>query len=188
MDLAAHHYRNLPPTISQVLLICRKSNCPPATGCFFWGPATELSSSVDWGLDWLYALWSGVSNMCSAELVVALVIIQPDLRRPRGPFSGRSYTRFTVGLGPSRALIKKATRTLTAPPQAAPNAGFERMVAKVCLGKVAGVRAREVLHFGCDWQQLVEMTPSGRRFSTSSAPAPWRRTAGPGSRCALARS
>jgi DNA invertase Pin-like site-specific DNA recombinase len=39
-------------------------------------------------------------------------------------------------------------------------AGFERMVAEVCLGKVGAVAAREVLRFARnsrDWQQLVEM-------------------------------
>ena len=39
-------------------------------------------------------------------------------------------------------------------------AGFERMVAEVCLGKVAAVCAREVLRFARnsrDWQQLIEM-------------------------------
>jgi len=39
-------------------------------------------------------------------------------------------------------------------------AGFERMVADVCLGKVGAVAAREVLRFARnsrDWQQLIEM-------------------------------
>ena len=39
-------------------------------------------------------------------------------------------------------------------------AGFERMVAEVCLGKVGAVAAREVSRFARnsrDWQQLVEM-------------------------------
>ena len=39
-------------------------------------------------------------------------------------------------------------------------AGFERMVAEVCLGKVGAVRAREVSRFARntrDWQQLIEM-------------------------------
>lgn len=39
-------------------------------------------------------------------------------------------------------------------------AGFERMVAEVCLGKIGGVAAREVSRFARnsrDWQQLVEM-------------------------------
>jgi DNA invertase Pin-like site-specific DNA recombinase len=39
-------------------------------------------------------------------------------------------------------------------------AGFERMVAKVCLGKVGAVAAREVSRFARnsrDWQQLIEM-------------------------------
>lgn len=39
-------------------------------------------------------------------------------------------------------------------------AGFDRMVAEVCLGKVGAVAAREVSHFACnnrDWQQLIEM-------------------------------
>jgi DNA invertase Pin-like site-specific DNA recombinase len=39
-------------------------------------------------------------------------------------------------------------------------AGFERMVAEVCLGKVGGVAAREVSPFARnsrDWQQLIEM-------------------------------
>ncbi len=39
-------------------------------------------------------------------------------------------------------------------------AGFERMVADVCLGKVGAVAAREVSRFARnsrDWQQLIEM-------------------------------
>ena len=39
-------------------------------------------------------------------------------------------------------------------------AGFERMVAEVCLGKVGAVAAREASRFARnsrDWQQLVEM-------------------------------
>ena len=39
-------------------------------------------------------------------------------------------------------------------------AGFERMVAEVCLGKVGVVAAREVSRFARnsrDWQQLIEM-------------------------------
>src|SRR5229473_240807 len=39
-------------------------------------------------------------------------------------------------------------------------AGFERMVAQVCLGKVGAVCAREVSRFARnsrDWQQLIEM-------------------------------
>src|ERR1700753_1991687 len=39
-------------------------------------------------------------------------------------------------------------------------AGFERMVAQVCLGKVGAVAAREVSRFARnsrDWQQLIEM-------------------------------
>jgi len=39
-------------------------------------------------------------------------------------------------------------------------AGFERMVAEVCLGKVARLRPREVSRFARnsrDWQQLIEM-------------------------------
>jgi DNA invertase Pin-like site-specific DNA recombinase len=38
-------------------------------------------------------------------------------------------------------------------------AGFERMVAQVCLGKVGAVAAREVSRFARnsrDWQQLIE--------------------------------
>src|SRR5215472_14386796 len=41
-------------------------------------------------------------------------------------------------------------------------AGFERMVAEVCLGKVGAVAAREVSRFARnsrDWQQLIEMCP-----------------------------
>src|SRR5277367_5658109 len=40
-------------------------------------------------------------------------------------------------------------------------AGFERMVAEVCLGKVGAVCAREVSRFARnsrDWQQLIEMS------------------------------
>ena len=39
-------------------------------------------------------------------------------------------------------------------------AGFERMVAEVCLGKVGAVAAREVSRFArnsSDWQRLIEM-------------------------------
>src|SRR5947199_10641099 len=39
-------------------------------------------------------------------------------------------------------------------------AGFERMVAEVCLGKVGAVAARELSRFARnsrDWQQLIEM-------------------------------
>src|SRR5207237_7281703 len=39
-------------------------------------------------------------------------------------------------------------------------AGFERMVAEVCLGKVGAVAAREVSRFARnsrDWQELIEM-------------------------------
>jgi DNA invertase Pin-like site-specific DNA recombinase len=39
-------------------------------------------------------------------------------------------------------------------------AGFERMVAQVCLGKIGAVAAREVSRFARnsrDWQQLIEM-------------------------------
>jgi DNA invertase Pin-like site-specific DNA recombinase len=42
----------------------------------------------------------------------------------------------------------------------ATRAGFERMVAEVCLGKVGAVAAREVSRFARnsrDWQQLIEM-------------------------------
>lgn len=41
-------------------------------------------------------------------------------------------------------------------------AGFERMVAEVCLGKVGAVAAREVSRFARnsrEWQQLVEVCP-----------------------------
>jgi DNA invertase Pin-like site-specific DNA recombinase len=41
-------------------------------------------------------------------------------------------------------------------------AGFERMVAAVCLGKVGAVAAREVSRFARnsrEWQQLVEVLP-----------------------------
>ena len=40
-------------------------------------------------------------------------------------------------------------------------AGFERMVAEVCLGKVGAVAAREVSRFARnsrDWRQLIEMS------------------------------
>ena len=43
---------------------------------------------------------------------------------------------------------------------AASRAGFERMVAEVCLGKVGAVAAREVSRFARnsrEWQQLVEV-------------------------------
>ena len=42
----------------------------------------------------------------------------------------------------------------------AERAGFDRMVAQVCLGKVGAVAAREVSRFARnsrDWQQLIEM-------------------------------
>src|ERR1700756_4973391 len=43
-------------------------------------------------------------------------------------------------------------------------AGFERMVAEVCLGKVGAVAAREVSRFARnsrEWQQLIEMCRGG---------------------------
>lgn len=46
-------------------------------------------------------------------------------------------------------------------------AGFERMVAEVCLGKVGAVAAREVSRFARnsrDWQQLVESVGSSIRW------------------------
>src|SRR5436309_14953946 len=49
-------------------------------------------------------------------------------------------------------------------------AGFERMVAQVCLGKVGAVAAREVSRFARnsrDWQQLIEMC---RVVDTSGRP------------------
>jgi DNA invertase Pin-like site-specific DNA recombinase len=50
---------------------------------------------------------------------------------------------------------------LAAPPSAGvQRAGFERMVAEVCLGKVGAVCAREVSRCArnsWDWQQLIEM-------------------------------
>ena len=52
----------------------------------------------------------------------------------------------------SRRIDAHATRTT--------RAGFERMVAEVCLGKVGAVAAREVSRFARnsrDWQQLIEM-------------------------------
>ena len=48
-------------------------------------------------------------------------------------------------------------------------AGFDRMVAEVCLGKVGAVAAREVSRFARnsrDWQQLIEMCPASRLVST----------------------
>nr|WP_308200470.1 recombinase family protein [Bradyrhizobium sp. 190] len=61
-------------------------------------------------------------------------------------------------------------------------AGFERMVAEVCLGKVGAVCAREVSRFARssrDWQQLIEMcrvvdTGSGRSGDHLRAEA-WQR-------------
>jgi len=50
-------------------------------------------------------------------------------------------------------LGRSATGTVT-------RAGFERMVAEVCLGKVGAVAAREVSRFARnsrDWQQLIEV-------------------------------
>ena len=59
-------------------------------------------------------------------------------------------------------------------------AGFERMVAEVCLGKVGAVAAREVSRFARnsrDWQQLVEMRnvsttmiQPGSKFKLGSSP------------------
>src|SRR4030095_12087736 len=46
-------------------------------------------------------------------------------------------------------------------------AGFERMVAAVCLGKVGAVAAREVSRFARnsrDWQQLGRMSRRGERL------------------------
>lgn len=48
-------------------------------------------------------------------------------------------------------------------------AGFDRMVAEVCLGKVGAVAARDVSRFARnsrDWQQLIEMTRLGSHPSS----------------------
>src|SRR5580658_1285108 len=53
-------------------------------------------------------------------------------------------------------------------------AGFERMVAQVCLGKVGAVAAREVSRFARnsrDWQQLIESIST----SATSLTAHWRK-------------
>ena len=50
-------------------------------------------------------------------------------------------------------------------------AGFERMVAQVCLGKVGAVAAREVSRFARnsrDWQQLIEDVPRRRHRADRS--------------------
>ena len=62
-------------------------------------------------------------------------------------------------------------------------AGFERMVAQVCLGKVGAVAAREVSRFARnsrDWQQLIEMVPRGRyragRSGNGLCASSWQRS------------
>nr|WP_245269761.1 hypothetical protein [Ensifer sp. WSM1721] len=53
-------------------------------------------------------------------------------------------------------------------------AGFDRMVAEVCLGKVGPVAAREVSRFARnsrDWQQLIESIPSWSTRKPSMRPA-----------------
>src|SRR3954466_9009395 len=61
-------------------------------------------------------------------------------------------------------------------------AGFERMVAEVCLGKVGAVAAREVSRFARhsrDWQQLVEMCRVvdplliGQELNRACCPSGW---------------
>ena len=67
----------------------------------------------------------------------------------------------SASLSSASRRSRSSTRTSAArPPAAPPRAGFERMVAEVCLGKVGAVAAREVSRFARnsrDWQQLVEM-------------------------------
>ncbi len=55
-------------------------------------------------------------------------------------------------------------------------AGFERMVAEVCLGKVGAVAAREVSRFARnsrDWQQLIEIEPGVRVRSRRKTRSEW---------------
>ena len=64
--------------------------------------------------------------------------------------------RFSAG----RRLRSSMTSLGISAAGSATRAGFERMVAEVCLGKVGAVAAREVSHFARnsrDWQQLIEM-------------------------------
>src|SRR5207249_621308 len=64
---------------------------------------------------------------------------------------------------PSGSRSCPAARSVSSNQSAAGSAiraGFERMVAEVCLGKVGAVAAREVSRFARnsrDWQQLIEM-------------------------------
>src|SRR5947209_13854728 len=58
-------------------------------------------------------------------------------------------------------------------------AGFERMVAQVCLGKVGAVAAREVSRFACnsrDLQQFDRDVPRGRyrAYNSGAAEQPCR--------------
>ena len=56
----------------------------------------------------------------------------------------------------------------------AERAGFDRMVAQVCLGKVGAVAAREVSRFARnsrDWQQLIEMCRWSIRFWWTRRPS-----------------
>src|SRR6516165_6348398 len=63
-------------------------------------------------------------------------------------------------LGTSRIAAARGPRGSRSAAGAVTRAGFERMVAEVCLGKVGAVAAREVSRFAPnsrDWQQLIEM-------------------------------
>ena len=63
----------------------------------------------------------------------------------------------TLGLTEIKVIDDDLSRSATGGVQ---RAGFERMVAEVCLGKVGAVCAREVSRFARnsrDWQQLIEM-------------------------------
>jgi DNA invertase Pin-like site-specific DNA recombinase len=73
--------------------------------------------------------------------------LQYDMRQRLGSLGWREVVVVDEDLG------RSATTT-------ADRAGFQRMVAEVCLGKVGAVAAREVSRFARnnrDWHQLVEM-------------------------------
>ncbi|WP_246711570.1 recombinase family protein [Rhizobium leguminosarum] len=74
----------------------------------------------------------------------SLLIIQHGARTPMG----LKFASFYI-----RGILGSAAGGVT-------RAGFDRMVAEVCLGKVGAVAAREVSRFARnsrDWQQLIEM-------------------------------
>jgi hypothetical protein len=88
-----------------------------------------------------------------------------------------------AGLGRPKIEIIDDDLGISAASSAA-RAGFERMIAEVCLGKVGAVAAREVSRFAGnsrDWQQLIEMCRVAIRYwwmrRPSTAPSKQRSAA-----------